>query len=176
MPRSQRIRLWRAARLRTPKLPFPPRVFQTQRAPRASVVGVGPDEPAEWWTGTRPEWWVYQWIIRRGLILGIDFLYQSEVFGGRVPFGAIVDFWFPRYGQHGMVWRLQGYYWHYRVGREALQRDLNSRIRLEASGTHVVDILDLDIEDPENRERILSAAIDGLEMIELSLHLAANVG
>ena len=74
-----------------------------------------------------------------------------------------------------MVWRLQGYYWHYRVGQEAVERDLNSKIRLEADGQTVVDILDLDIEEPENRDKILSAALDGVELLPLSLHLATNV-
>lgn len=173
--RPKRLRLWSAPRLKTPLLGFPPRAYRTQRPRLPLPIGLGPDDPPPWWLGDRPEWWVFQWLLHRGKIHGIDFVYQSTMFGGRVPFGMIVDFWFPQWGSDGMAWRVQGYYWHYRIN-QAVARDLMGRIRLESMGIKVVDILDLDIEDPEARNGVLEAALDGIELIGLSPNIAASTG
>lgn len=173
MAERQRKRLWSAPRTKVPRVPKPPRFPVVQRGPASTrVPELGdPNTPPASWTGTQPEWWVYQWLVRRGLKEGVDFKYQANVEGGRLRvFGMVVDFllmpgpWVPT----TMVWRVQGYYYHYAQGIEVILSDAMARIRIEDMGFLVVDLLDLDLEQPERRDEVLELALRGIEVLPLS--------
>lgn len=169
-------RLWSALRVILPKIPSPPRFWVRQLGPRSVQVRAlaDPNEPPTSWPGTQPEWWAYQWLIRRGLRENIDFHYQVTLSGGRRQlFGNIVDFIIssPIVPAIMMVWRIQGYYWHLAQGHEVIANDLASRLRLEQHGWLVIDILDKDLEDPQQRDDVLSNALIGIETLENSVFI-----
>ena len=69
----------------------------TERNVLGQVLPVVPDS----WLGSKPEYYIYRAILRRGLREGIDFQYQRNVFGGRTRRGgAVPDFFIfvPRVG------------------------------------------------------------------------------
>ena len=167
--RPKVARLWSAPRAHPPRLaPF----ALVQRGPESTrqlAPLIDPDKAPDWWPGTNPEWWVYQWLLHRGLKERVDFTYQENVQGGRViPGGSVIDFMIRGAPGGSLLWRIQGYYWHY--GRPGGQRmkDYEKRLRLEGQGFTVIDILDRDIEDPQQREKVLDAALRGVELISLS--------
>lgn len=174
MPRERSLKVLR------PKQPSKPNAVEVQRGPRSVKVQpvTDPDEPPASFGGTKPEWLVYQWLVRRGLEPGIDFKYQVSVQGGRRKlFGAVADFiinagpWSPL----TMVWRIQTYYWHFSQGPEVIANDLQQRLRLEQAGWTVIDVFDLDLEDRNQRDVVLQAALDGVELIHTSAKLHGPV-
>ena len=80
--------------------------------------------------GSLPELMVFGELVRRGLIHGIDFFYQSPLYGGRQrPGGYVLDFVFgPAYP--GLAINVQGLFWHYGhgSGRIALDRLLREQM------------------------------------------------
>mgnify|MGYP001613575665 CR=1 FL=1 len=168
--KPRKIRLWKVLRNVLPQLPRvaprnPKGPAATRLPPPLAPETVAPDS----WPGTLPEYFVYQWLQRRGLKEGTDFEYQVNVEGGRKRlFGAVVDF-IVRVLPQTMVWRVQGYYWHFARGdQEAINADHRSRFELQSRGFLVIDLLDFDLIDPVQRDWVLRQAIQGVETFALS--------
>lgn len=116
--------------------------------------------------GTLPEFVCMDWLERRREW----FLYQAELFGGRRRAGGNVpDFVIIRGGQ-GLVWQIQGNYWHNRA--EVKQRDLVDRQRFVGrviGGARIARVVwlwerDLVGVTRERRNAVLWAALSGREM------------
>ena len=109
-----------------------------------------------------PEIITYDWL----KVQGHPFTFQSEAFGGRKMHGGYVpDFVLPQ-GGVGLVWRVQGDYWHTRPGSRS--NDLASKLRL--MGTYinglrievVVDLWETDIY--RRRPLVFNMGLQGLEL------------
>ena len=83
--------------------------------------------------------------------------------GGRLQLGGVVaDFLFsPPEWVPGMVWRVQGEYFHLASSQKQVQ-DLLQRIQLEEKGFRVVDILANEV--LQNRDDVLVAALSGQQL------------
>lgn len=166
-------RLSRSPRAKPPSLrPF----YITQRgAPGTFPLPlVDEDVHPDWWLGTNPEWWVYKWLLKQGLREGQDFQYQEAELGGRPAGGAVGDFAVQWNGLR-LLWRAQGYHWHFALGGNVQAQDFEQRRRLEAVGLTVVDLLDKDLEDPQMREEVLTDALVGVEWIGFSPHIFSRI-
>lgn len=80
---------------------------------------------------------VTRWLDRHG----IDYQFQSSLMGGYYELGgSVVDILLPA---RGLAWRIQGEYWHQRVGqagRDEVQKEL-----LSSLGWLVIDLWSSDI-------------------------------
>ena len=83
--------------------------------------------------------------------------------GGRLQLGGVVaDFLFsPPEWVPGMVWRVQGEFFHLASSEKQVQ-DLLQRIQLEDRGFRVVDLLANDV--LQNRDEVLTAALAGRQL------------
>lgn len=115
----------------------------------------------QWRSITLPEAIAYVWLQSQK----IDFQYQAEAFGARRFFGgAVPDFMIY---ETGVVWRIQGNYWHSRPERIAL--DVEQKIKLANSVidgrrvTAVVDVWESRILSC-NREHVFRLAVNGEEL------------
>lgn len=75
--------------------------------------------------GSIPELVTYDWLRSQS----IPFHYQAMLFGGRRAKGGLVPDFVVQYGGKGMVWNIQGEYWHARSTAHG-QKDLTSGLRL----------------------------------------------
>lgn len=112
-------------------------------------------------TITLPEAIAYIWLESQK----IDFQYQAEAFGARRFFGgAVPDFMIY---ETGVVWRIQGNYWHSRPERIAM--DVEQKIKLGNAVidgrrvTAVVDIWESRILSC-NRDFVFKLAVNGEEL------------
>ncbi len=110
---------------------------------------------------TLPEAIAYAWLEKNK----IDFQYQAEAYGARRFFGgAVPDFMIY---ETGVVWRIQGNYWHSRPERIAL--DNEQKIKLGTAVidgrrvTAVVDVWESRILSC-NREHVFRLAVNGEEL------------
>lgn len=110
---------------------------------------------------TLPEGLAYIWLQSQGK----DFQFQAEAFGARRFFGgAVPDFMIY---ETGVVWRIQGNYWHSRPERVA--QDAEQKIKLANSVidgrrvTAVVDIWESRILSC-NRDYVFKLAVNGEEL------------
>ena len=89
----------------------------------------------------------------------IDYQFQSSLMGGYYELGgSVVDILLPA---RGLAWRIQGEYWHQRVGQQG--RDEIQKELLSGLGWTVVDLWGSDI---ENRiEETMQKALLGQEML-----------
>jgi len=96
--------------------------------------------------GTRPEFIVFEWLtVRKRLVFGIDFYFQSSRWGGRMTFGGVViDFYFPAVN---MVWRVMGERFHLLDSADRMN-DQVQKMALVGDGFTVVDLW---VEDLETR-------------------------
>jgi hypothetical protein len=98
----------------------------------------------------------YEWLLRRGLVEGVDFVFRSPLFGGRGRLqGLEIDFEFPT---RGLAWLVQGLQFHY-VKPEQRTRDLIAKVRLASRGYIVVELFEDDI--MQRAEYTLAHAIQG---------------
>ena len=100
-----------------------------------------PAPPTDW-PGSKPEFYVYQALIKLGYKEGLDFTYQSALAGGRLEYGgAILDFVVPslRLGIN-----VQSVYYHY-ADPEARRRDAMVRVMAAGQGLRLVYIDEDDI-------------------------------
>ena len=96
----------------------------TERNTLGQLLPIVPDS----WLGSKPEYYIYRAILRRGLREGIDFQYQRNVFGGRTNRGGVIaDFFIfvPRVGIN-----VQGRFFH----EKRIRADQMQRSALEVSG------------------------------------------
>ena len=99
------------------------------------------NQPPQDWPGSLPEWLVFEELVRIGLEPGLDFIYQSEQFGGRAELGgAVVDFLLP-YRFLGIS--VIGVYWHVRHNGGAQSgRDIIQRIQMASLGYTLIFVDD----------------------------------
>ena len=125
-------------------------------------------EPPPSFTGSVPEWLVYQELERQGLrgsggghapdAPNPDFDFQSAHFGGRTrPGGLIADFLF--YNPPGLAFSILGSYYHETSQIEA--RDLNNEQRMASLGYRLIFIEEDDI--LEDVTRVVSDGLRGID-------------
>lgn len=92
------------------------------------------------WEGSLPELLVNNELKRRGLESGVDFYYQSDLFGGRQTRGGyVVDFIFEN--PPGLAIEIQGVYFHSEQGgSEQIADDRLKRATLAGEGLTVIFI------------------------------------
>lgn len=103
---------------------------------------------------------VYNWLIRHGYRLNIDFVFQSQLIGlrGVREIGdAIADFLLI---EPKIVFRVQGEYWH--SGTEESARDVIQKERLQGLGYTVIDLWEKDL--TERFEYTMQQAIRGIQL------------
>ena len=89
--------------------------------------------------GTEPELAVYIELVRRGFTEGVDFDFQSSLFGGRLfRGGLVVDFIFSN--PPDLAISVAGEYWHFGRGVEVRAKDLLARASLTAEGITLIFI------------------------------------
>jgi len=108
------------------------------------------------WGGTFPEYLAFDWLERKGLAQGEDFIFQSSRMGGRQLYGgAVVDFDFP---DRQLAWRIQGEHFH--IGNPAKEAsDIMQKMSLETLGYTVIDVYAQDV--LERRNYVLTHALNG---------------
>tara|TARA_R100001086_G_scaffold232612_1_gene153905 strand:- start:136 stop:537 length:402 start_codon:yes stop_codon:yes gene_type:complete len=106
------------------------------------------DVPADF-DGSLPEYIVFQTLVRLGFEPGIDFNFQSPLFGGRLEKGGVViDFLF--FNPPDLAINVQGSFYHQEQGVVAVQRDRIARAQLAGQGINLIFIDEDDIKaDPE---------------------------
>lgn len=107
-----------------------------------------------------PELITYDWLQQRNL----SFTFQAKLFGGRAVRGGVVPDFLLNYGGQGMIWRIQGEYWHTRPGNR--NKDLNEKIRLlgsEQNGLRIEHVIDIWEDDVYNkRPQVFHLALAGI--------------
>ncbi len=104
--------------------------------------------------GSRPEFLCFQALRRLGLVINEDYTFQSAQFGGRTERGGlVVDFWFTN--PPDLAFSVLSEYFHYELNASA--NDIMSRVILAASGTTLIFIDDLDLE--ENAIEVVRAGL-----------------
>lgn len=136
-------------RAKPPRVRHPP-LFT--RGPRPFIKGFtqldGPgDHTPSGLVATLPEWYVYWYLTdRKDMIPGVDFEFQSSVFGGRMDKGGLVfDFFLPgRIGTQGLVINVDGYVWHrYTLDDRAIT--IMNDERADNQGYFVVHVAEEDV-------------------------------
>ncbi len=151
---------------RFPSGPIPPRRVRGVRPVRLIPVvpepGVQVPEPPtedtqevkfnEWaaiYGGTFPEWLVFDYLVEEvGLVVDVDFIFQSSQQGGRmISGGSVVDF---EVRSHQVFIRVQGEFFH--VGDPTIEgRDIMGKLAIEsATGWPVVDVYENDLYEKRN--------------------------
>lgn len=99
--------------------------------------------------GTLPEFIVFQTLVRLGFEPGIDFSFQSALFGGRFEKGGvIIDFLF--FNPPDLAINVQGTFFHEGQGVTTINRDRIARAQLAGQGITLIFIDEEDIRtDPE---------------------------
>ena len=100
-------------------------------------------------SGSLPEFLVFEELNRRGLREGADFIFQSSALGGRLfRGGVIIDFDFIT--PPTLAFNVQGVFFHYEQGNGVLQNDRMARAQLAAIGKTLIfldeDDIYLDVE------------------------------
>ena len=105
------------------------------------------------WLGSKEELAVYSELLRIGKQPGLDFHYQSPLWGGRrrERGSFILDFLFIQ-NPPGLAINVQGAYWHYEQGRATIARDKLLRAQLAGQG---ITLIFIDAEDANNRLRYI---------------------
>lgn len=102
----------------------------------------------------------YDWL----RMMGVPFAYQVEVFGGRRQAGGLVPDFVIRKGGTGLVWMVQGQYWHTR--EDALTRNAEARLRLlgqDLTGVRITDVVELwENQIKTNRPHVWNQALAGI--------------
>ena len=89
--------------------------------------------------GSEPEIAVFNALLRVGKRPGVDFTFQSKLFGGRVEKGGkIIDFDFV--DPPDLAINVQGVYYHYEQGQSIVQSDVHTRSFLASEGVTLIFI------------------------------------
>lgn len=115
-----------------------------------------PNTAEENFPGSRPEFLCFRALTRLGKIIDVDYTFQSDQFGGRTERGGlVVDFWFTN--PPDLAISVLGTYFHYELGGGTRATDIIAREILAATGTTLIFIDDVDLE--EDAIRVVSAAL-----------------
>jgi len=119
----------------------------TQQQTRSAPAG---------WPGSLPEFLVYRALERLGLQDGVDFIYQSPQFGGRLTRGGLIlDFMFNN--PPDLAINVQGTFFHFEKGGTVIARDVLARAQLAGEG---ITLIFIDEEDAmEDAGRFVRAAL-----------------
>jgi hypothetical protein len=99
--------------------------------------------PAEW-LGSLPEFIVFQALRRLGKQPGVDFIFQSSFFGGRLEKGGlIIDFLFLN--PPDLAINVQGEFFHQEKGAPVIARDKMARAQLAGQGIRLIFIDEQDV-------------------------------
>lgn len=114
---------------------------------------------------TVPELIALEFLDRRG----IDYEYQVPIFGGRQQKGGQILDMVVKFGVgRAYAWRIQGQVIHSLRGRPQLDAIQESAlIGAQIGGTTIHDVLDIydsRLEDEDRRQRVLEAALAGIEL------------
>jgi hypothetical protein len=94
--------------------------------------------------GTLPEYIVFQTLVRLGFQPGVDFTFQSPLFGGRIEKGGVViDFLFIN--PPDLAINVQGTFFHQEQGAAVIARDRMARAQLAGQGITLIFIDEDDI-------------------------------
>lgn len=110
---------------------------------------------------SRPELVIYCWLTDKK----IPFTYQAMMFGGRRAKGGLVPDFVVNYGGMGLVWQVQGEYWHRRTSNHG-QKDFANTARFIGMDYHgvrisaVVELWELDIY--RQRPRVFQYGLSGI--------------
>ena len=91
------------------------------------------------WQGSLPEFIVFNQLLDEGLQPGIDFIYQSSLWGGRQARGGRLpdfQFWNPP----DLAFNIQGEYYHYGLGAGVIAEDVLLRSQLAGEGIILIFI------------------------------------
>ena len=112
---------------------------------------------------TLPEWYVYWWCLNEDYVEGVDFQFQSSIFGGRVDKGGLVlDFLFPRlHLPEGRVVNVDGFVWH-RYAIEDRANDVANDVRLIDQGFDIVHVAEEDV--LKRLDYTMSQAVKGIQL------------
>ena len=114
------------------------------------------------WAESIPEFLVFEELVRRGLEPGIDFFYQSPLFGGRhIRGGRVIDFYFVN--PPNLAINVQGVYFHQEQGATKIADDRNLRRAL--AGENIILIF---IDDTAILKDVRGVVGDALNYIDRS--------
>ena len=164
LPRAER-----RARVAPPDLPAVEAIVELLDPALRELVGLLGDErtaqrvarlQGEFPLASVPELVVYDWLGRQQ----IPFTFQGSLFGGRAMKGGAVPDFVVNDGGRGLVWRVQGTYWHTQPG--ARNKDLIEKLRMlgaEFDGLRIEAVVDLWEEDIyRRRPEIFRLALAGV--------------
>lgn len=104
---------------------------------------------------------VYLWLEREGYREGIDFSFQSGIFGGRQEAGGqVADFILYTGRAYPLVIRVMGEFWHETPEQQG--KDDAAKEILKAAGFDVVDVWERDILKSLNY--VMEQALRGIEL------------
>lgn len=104
---------------------------------------------------------VFLWLEKQGYREGVDFSFQSSVFGGRQEAGGqVADFILYTGYSYPLVIRVMGEYWHEKPAQT--QKDDAAKSILESFGFAVVDVWEKDIMQALNST--MEAALRGIAL------------
>lgn len=96
------------------------------------------------WRGSLPELVVFKELLRRGYEAGLDFHFQSSIFGGRTQRGGfVIDFLFEN--PPSLIINVQGEYYHYERGTSRMAVDKLFRAMMAGRGYTVIFIDESDV-------------------------------
>ena len=111
----------------------------TAKGQRRSI----PEKPADF-SGSMPEYVVYNQLLRFGLKPNQDFQFQARFGGGKIERGGmVIDFLFSN--PPGLAINVQGVYYHYEQGSVNIANDLLAREILAGQGISLIFLDDDDI-------------------------------
>ena len=111
----------------------------TAKGQRRSI----PEKPADF-SGSMPEYVVYNQLLRFGLKPNQDFQFQARFGGGKIERGGmVIDFLFSN--PPGLAINVQGVYYHYEQGSANIANDLLAREILAGQGISLIFLDDDDI-------------------------------
>lgn len=115
-------------------------------------------------TGSKPEWIVYQALINLGYVEGVDFIFQQPFGGGReVGGGAVIDFYFPF---EQLALNVNSTYYHYVKVRNRLQ---DAMVETQLATSWGVKMVYIDEEHLyQNAEFYVSEALKGKDYSKMS--------
>lgn len=94
------------------------------------------------------EYKVYHWLIKKGLVPGVDFIFQADKLGGVAHMGN-AKIHFIIYASK-LALRVQGYLWP-NLGAKSHALDIIQKTVWEAKGYTVLDLLASEVDENVNR-------------------------